>query len=378
MKIHLVRVLWGGGPARRQVKWDLLRSLAMLGVVVVHSGSLLNPIMGINVGGILSRLALICDPVFFALSGYFGIREMRCTYGSYCMRKISSVVLPLVVYSMVLYLYQGTGTDDYNISGYIRFFSDQLSPWWFIPCLLPFLAIAPFLFVLFDGLTDRQVRLVAGAAVLMSGAGALLCLLSWLFRVSGHETLEIVVGLAQRFIPVSLFSYLGYLVYFCMGYFLRRLLILMSASEKRIVIGFGLAAWALDAYFAYEGIDLIDPSYFWLLGTAAIFFIFDRVQIESRGVSAAVEWAARRSYSIYLLQYTTISISTELIYEVLLHGCVGSLFAPVRLGFWILLVFIAWIISLAVASLIDCTALKLIQAGFMKIAKRAGSGWRVA
>lgn len=178
-----------GVPARRQVKWDLLRSLAMLGVVVVHSGSLLNPIMGINVGGILGRLALICDPVFFALSGYFAIREMRCTYGSYCMRKISSVVLPLVVYSVVLYLYQGSGAAVCDLSGYIRFFSDQLSPWWFIPCLLPFLAIAPFLFVLFDGLTDRQIRLVTGAVALMSVAGALFCLLSWLLsnRLSSYR-----------------------------------------------------------------------------------------------------------------------------------------------------------------------------------------------
>ena len=152
----------------------------------------------------------------------------------------------------------------------------------------------------------------------------------------------------------------------------------MSASEKRIVIGFGLAAWVLDAYFAYQGIDLIDPSYFWLMGTAAIFFMFDQVQIKSRCISAAVEWTAKRSYSIYLFQYTTIAIATELVYEVLLHGGVGSLLAPVRLGSWILLVFIAWIISLAVASLIDCTALKLVQAGFMKIAKRVGSGWRAA
>lgn len=47
----------------------------MLAVLVVHSGTYLDPILGVPVGAYLSRLAYVCDPIFFVLSGYFAIRE---------------------------------------------------------------------------------------------------------------------------------------------------------------------------------------------------------------------------------------------------------------------------------------------------------------
>lgn len=47
----------------------------MLAVLVVHSGTYLDPILGVPVGAYLSRLAYVCDPKFFVLSGCFAIRE---------------------------------------------------------------------------------------------------------------------------------------------------------------------------------------------------------------------------------------------------------------------------------------------------------------
>ena len=60
--------------SKRMANWDLLRSLSMLLVVVCHSARYLPPVCGVDVAPALERLALVCDPVFFALSGFFAIR----------------------------------------------------------------------------------------------------------------------------------------------------------------------------------------------------------------------------------------------------------------------------------------------------------------
>lgn len=78
----------------RLSNWDLLRSLCMLAVVVVHSGGYLGQIAGINVGSSASTLAILCDPLFFALSGYFAIRPLKRSYSAYVLRKVQTIAVP--------------------------------------------------------------------------------------------------------------------------------------------------------------------------------------------------------------------------------------------------------------------------------------------
>lgn len=62
---------------QRLVNWDLLRTLAMFSVVVVHCGGYLGQIGPVNMGLVAGRAAIACDPVFFALSGYFALRPLK-------------------------------------------------------------------------------------------------------------------------------------------------------------------------------------------------------------------------------------------------------------------------------------------------------------
>lgn len=71
--------------AKRLVNWDLLRTLAMFFVVMVHSSRYLGSIHGIETAPFISEFALICDPIFFVLSGFFAFRPLKTTYA-----KISS------------------------------------------------------------------------------------------------------------------------------------------------------------------------------------------------------------------------------------------------------------------------------------------------
>ncbi len=261
-----------------------------------------------------------------------------------------------------------TKLDGLSLFGYMTYFYEQLSPWWFIPALIPFLAIAPFLNWLFEKLDDRQIKMIAKAFCIVTLWGIAFNFLCWLFRTTQHPTLEHAVMVFESFLPTVLIPGSGYFMYFCLGYFFRRLApITPGCTRKRLILA-GFALWALDVAFAYFGIDRFDPSYPWLFATIAMMFIFDRIRITNPTAQRAIEWTARRSYSIYLLQYTAIALAAPFVYETLLNGGIGSFIAPIRLLVWIAMVAGAYLISLAAASVIDTTLLRGAQAIYNKAA----------
>lgn len=71
----------------RLANWDLLRTLAMFSVVVVHCGGYLGQIGPVNMGLVAGRAAIACDPVFFALSGYFALRPLKRGLRDYYQKK---------------------------------------------------------------------------------------------------------------------------------------------------------------------------------------------------------------------------------------------------------------------------------------------------
>jgi len=79
---------------KRLTNWDLLRALSMFLVVVVHIAPQLGSFCGINAGAIVGTGAIICDPIFFCLSGYFALRPLKKSYKDYLFGKALSLLLP--------------------------------------------------------------------------------------------------------------------------------------------------------------------------------------------------------------------------------------------------------------------------------------------
>lgn len=72
---------------KRLTNWDLLRALSMFLVVVVHIAPQLGSFRGINAGVIVGTGAIICDPIFFCLSGYFALKPLKKSYKDYLLEK---------------------------------------------------------------------------------------------------------------------------------------------------------------------------------------------------------------------------------------------------------------------------------------------------
>ena len=162
----------------RLASWDLLRPLSMFLVPVVHCGAYPCEIGSVNLGGALGRAAIVCDPVFFVLSGYFAIRPLRGSLRNYYQRKLVTIVLPLLVYSVILYAWS-TRLSGLSLGGWLGFAVGMMGPWWFIPCLIPFLVLAPFLYVFFEGLDDKWLMRLSGMALVVSIWSCLVNILRW-------------------------------------------------------------------------------------------------------------------------------------------------------------------------------------------------------
>lgn len=98
-------------------------------------------------------------------------------------------------------------------------------------------------------------------------------------------------------------------------------------------------------------------------------FLFDRVRITNVGTQRTLEWTECRPYSIYLLQYTAIAIVAPFVYDTLLAGDIGGFIAPLRLFVWVGVVAGSYAPSIAVASFVDVTLLKLVQVGYDRVAE---------
>lgn len=73
--------------SKRLTNWDLLRALSMFLVVVVHIAPQLGNFRNINASAIASTAAIICDPIFFCLSGYFALKPLKKSYKDYLFGK---------------------------------------------------------------------------------------------------------------------------------------------------------------------------------------------------------------------------------------------------------------------------------------------------
>lgn len=140
-----------------------------------------------------------------------------------------------------------------------------------------------------------------------------------------------------------------------------------SDSERNIITAFGLVLWVTDVIFAYFEIDRFDPSYPWLFSTASVLFIFDKIRIINPVLQRAIEWMARRSYSVYLVQYTVIAFVSPLLYDSILHGQIDEYGAIFRISFWVAVVLLSYLLSLGIASLFDVVLLHPIKIVYNKI-----------
>lgn len=341
---------------KRIVRWDLLRALAMFFVVVCHSASYLGPIRGIDTSIAVPEFALICDPVFFALSGYFAIRPLKGRYSNYIFNKIRGVVVPLITYTLcLLALNVITGRVEPSLGACLGWSYDIISGgYWFVPTLIPYLVLAPFLFEMFSSLSDKTARHIEAIVYVAFAWGIAASLIRF---ASSSSSVSSFVLIATTLVPPTVVPG-GYFVYFSLGYFIRREEDSLKSGQHRALVLLGLAAWIACPVLAVLGYQRPDPSYLWFLVTVSVFGLFAHIDVRSERISGFISFLARHSYGVYLLQYTSIDLVYGRMHLLGLLDGSGSLPGLNRLCLQLFAVLSSYVLAIVTAAVLDGTVVK--------------------
>ena len=349
------------GTPIRDVRWDLLRSVAMFGIVVIHCAPRLAGIGGVDASQWVSTFFLVFDPVFFALSGYFAIRPLKRGLGSYYAGKLIGIIVPVLLYSVIAY-FVASKLANLSFGGYVDYLDYLLGgAWWFVPTLVPMLVVAPFLYLCFEALDDKWFALLVRVLVAFAAWGVACDAVASLPALGAPEWTSGLASVMGELLPPNVEPFSGYALFFCMGYAVRRYEKRLSACKLAPWLVFGLACLVVDATVAQLGLHRSIPSHLWVFATPVVFMAFSRVRITSARVTKALEWTSRRSYSIYLFQAAAIVILGGAIYDSGAFGDVSSMGVGPQLLAWLALVVGSYALSWAAASVLDTLLLNPVQ-----------------
>lgn len=336
---------------KRLQNWDLLRSVSMFLVVVVHTANYLPSLsLPFDLASAVGQTALICDPVFFMLSGYFALRPQKDSIRKYYLKKAYSVVLPIFLYSVLLYLY--SSWQSLSFGGYLAFSRTLFfGAWWFIPTLVSFLVIAPFLYIALEGLSDSWIIRLAKLLVVVYTWGFAVHIAAYIAGVVDRPGVDNLFAVLTAALPAAPIA--GYLPAFCCGYLYRRLSAILSPRQKTCIAWSLLPVLLVNFVCSGIGVGKSDPDQLWVIASVCLFFVFEKVRIHNGVARVAIEWVAKRSYTVYLFQATTISIVADGVYANMLFGDLS--FAPVHVlgGVWVMVTAVSYLLALGIASILD-------------------------
>lgn len=290
---------------------DLLRILATAFVVMLHS-------MGYYIDSaamygtrtwyvciLLNALVRTGVPLFFMMSGFLLLSDARtASFSDFYRRRLPRVLLPFITWDVVYFLYYriaGGKTIDLRDFFTELFSNGSAYHLWFVYTLGAMYLIAPFLRMLVERCTPRQM--------------------SWLWL------LVIFTGTIRPFINtvfnvhIFLFDPLmeGYLGYFLLGYLLGSCE-LPKAARAAIYLG-GAAGCVYGIYVnlsgaSPEGIPLAANGGYAInqfLFAAAIFTLFKYLPpVKNRVAASCVTAVSGVTYGVYL--------SHALVLEIIRHG----------------------------------------------------------
>lgn len=196
----------GGAPRNGELEW--LRGIAILGVVVLHSLTL---IAYDNPGSPLSSASLFvilmfgfAVPFFFVISGYvLNKRHPRCDKPlNFIKKRLLSVLPAYLIFSIIYSLYNGETSIVDILSSMITFSAS--GHLWFVAVIIIFYVLYPAIIWLTDRVFGGNYRaLVALSAIAQVG---------YYLIVRDHLP-GLLAGIS---------SFLGYILYFSIGIYLAK------------------------------------------------------------------------------------------------------------------------------------------------------------
>ncbi|MCD4556645.1 acyltransferase [Schaalia sp. lx-100] len=279
--------------AHRQYEFDVIRALAIIGVVAVHSLILISnstsrPLQLLFIGS--QTLFFIGNPLFFLMSGHFNIRaydtKEKLTHFWYARAK--GIIIPVACYLVIRSIYNVLMYEGIqNIGNVPRYFLKNLllkegftaTEYWFIYVLIGYLLMTPFVSKGLNTLTPFAQKSLLIIGLAYQTAATLFTNLGYQFSLS---------------LPIS-----GFFFVFCIGAFVNTL---FCERKYRIILYIcGIGTYLLDCYLILRGynINAQDTSPLFII-TALAVYVFLLNACANIKENRLISFIARHSFGVYL------------------------------------------------------------------------------
>ena len=284
----------------RIFQYDLMRFLFMLMVLGVHVLSVSKQFSEEYnttwiITTIFTDLFLICNPLFFMLSGRFNLKKEFNTkedYKKFYIKRIATLLVPFLIFSIVIYIYRNF--DNLSIIDFAKglLAGNIEGTYWFVYTLLGIMIFSPFFSKMLKNMNLFEKKLF----FIISFCVNTFITVFAVFKIPNIITFEIVGLVHWNF-------------YYLMGEYIEE--IFSTRKSRKIIMLIGLLAFALQLILRCTiktGYRLSDPNPLLTLQALALyFFVLEFVKIKNEKVKNVISYFSKYSYIFYLLHMTVIN-----------------------------------------------------------------------
>ena len=324
----------------RNLTDDVIRVISIIFVIIIHTPG--KPWDGIPfLNSLITTIIFFSNSFFFMLSGKYNIRQkFSCPkdYVLFYKKKAVDILFPYVTVSFLLSLWNmlmipnlETGSNP-TVVFFVKYalkdlFSENISTHlWFMFCLLGFIVSAPFLSKMFHAMDESELHILFVISILWNTVVVL-----------------IFPFFNKNFYYTGWFLW-GWIIHFCMGYYLDRIINSENTNWVYIVGSIGLIINVFGMTFVSERFtnptDLTPSFIMSCLG--AMYFLTRKIRINNAGLKQIICFLSKHTFLIYLVHYNILNHITTVVAKQL----------PNELRF-VLSVTITFFLSLLVAVIIN-------------------------
>lgn len=331
---------------KRIFQYDLMRFLFMLMVLGVHVLSVskqfsekFNTTWVIMT--IFTDILLICNPLFFMLSGRFNLKKefnQKEDYKNFYVKRIISLVVPFIIFSIVIYIYRYF--DNLNVVDFIKFFvSDKIEgTYWFVYTLLSVMIFSPFFSKLLKNMNLFEKKLFFAISFC---ANTFITVLA-IFKIPNSINFY-TVGLAY------------WNFYYLMGGYIEE--IFSTRKSRKIIILLGILACIVQFILRCtieSGYRLSDPNVLLTLQALAVYFlILEFANIKNNVIKSIISYFSKYSYIFYLLHMVIVNIVVRF-FNMKINAKLNLIFA-------ICIFIISFIITMSISIIVNKFIIQPIQ-----------------
>lgn len=295
--------------ATKQTWPDILRALATLAVIILHTASpILNqfetiPVTSWHIGNIYDSLTRFCVPVFFMLSGAL-LLSKDYSLKDFLSKRFLRIIPPLIFWSLIYIVYTIFDSNktfssflDLSLFVLLKLFKGSQFHLWFIYTLLGLYLLVPILRKWIKNASKNEI---------------LYFLLIWIC------TIIYAIPHLNDYLPkINLMNFSGYLGYMVLGYYLSNMKS-FKKSKSFLLYSIGVIVTILGTYYLTSKNGAFNSTFYGyltpnvLLSSTGIFLLIKEIHITSSIVKLMVSKISKYSYGIYLVHILVLELLLKL------------------------------------------------------------------